>query len=217
MQAESGSPQAPESLSSLLGGRRAAIEATLPTLAFVAGWGLSGQSVSWGAAAALLVAGLTTMDSLRRGMKPRAALIGLLGVVVAAVIALRTGHAADFFLVQILTNVASSLAWVVSIVVRWPLLGVVVGTVLRQRARWRRDPELLRAYCRASWVWAAQYVIRVLVLGALWWADAVVALGVARAALSWPLVAATLTVSWWVLRRSLPDEHPGLRHPRVAG
>jgi len=32
--------------------------------------------------------------------------------------------------------------------------------------------------------------------------------------MTWPLVVATLAVSWWVIRRSLPEDHPGLRHPR---
>ena len=36
---------------------------------------------------------------------------------------------------------------------------------------------------------------------------------VARVALTWPLVAAALAVSWVVVRRSLPAGHPGLRHP----
>jgi hypothetical protein len=62
----------------------------------------------------------------------------------------------------------------------------------------------------------AQYVLRVAVFGLLYWASfywdgAVVALGVARVALSWPLIAACLAVSWWLLRRCLPADHPGLR------
>ncbi|PZF85235.1 DUF3159 domain-containing protein, partial [Micromonospora deserti] len=46
-----------------------------------------------------------------------------------------------------------------------------------------------------------------------------VALTVARVALTWPLVAAALAVSWVAVRRSLPAGHPGLRHPvtPVAG
>jgi hypothetical protein len=47
----------------------------------------------------------------------------------------------------------------------------------------------------------------------LYLADQVVALGAARVVLSWPLVALCLAASWWVLRRSLPPDHPGLRHP----
>ena len=149
-----------------------------------------------------------------RGTRPRAVLLGLFGVAVAAAIALRTGNAADFFLVQLATNAASALAWTVSIVVRWPLLGVVVGTALRQRGRWRRDPDLLRAYTRASWVWVGQYVVRVVVLSIFYAADSVLSLGVARLVLSWPLVAACVVVSAWVVRRSLPPDHPGFTHPR---
>jgi hypothetical protein len=140
-------------------------------------------------------------------------LVGLLGVCVAALIALRTGRAEDFFLLQIFSNAASALAWAVSIVIRWPLLGLVVGTVLGQKTRWRRDPALLRAYARGSWIWVLQYVVRLAVFLPLYAAGQVVALGVARVVLTWPLVAACLAVSWWVIRRSLPPDHPGLRHP----
>ncbi len=206
---------AEESLADLLGGRRAALDATAPAAGFVAGWLAAGRSIGVGAAVAVLAAVVVSAWRLRRGDRPRAVLIGLLGVCVAALIALRTGRAEDFFLLQLLSNAASALAWAVSIVVRWPLLGVVVGAVLGQRTRWRRDPALLRAYGRGSWVWVLQYVLRVAVFLPLYAAGQMVALGVARVALTWPLVAACLTVSWWVIRRSLPPEHTGLRHPRT--
>lgn len=204
-----------ESLFRLLGGRRAALDATLPPVAFVAGWLLAGQSVGIGAAAALVVGAVTAVVRLRGGSRPRAVVLGFLGVAVAALIALRTGRAADFFLIRVASNAASALAWMASIVVRWPFLGVIVGAVLGQRTRWRRDPDLLRAYIRASWVWVGQYVVRLLVFLPLWVADATVALGVAQVVLSWPLLTVCLAVSWWVFRRSLPPDHPGLRHPRT--
>lgn len=206
----------PESLAELLNGRRAAIDATVPAAGFVAGWLAGGQSIWAGAGVAVLCALAVSVWRVRSGSKPRAVLIGLLGVCVAALIALRTGRAADFFLLQLLTNGASALVWAVSIVIRWPLLGVVVGGVLGQRTRWRRDPALLRAYGKGSWVWVLQYVIRVAVFLPLYATNAVVALGVARVALTWPLVAGCLAVSWWVVRRALPEGHPGLRHPVVA-
>lgn len=202
-----------DSFSALLGGRRAAMDASAPALAFVAGWLVADSSVGWGVCAALVTAVVVAALRLRRGDRPRAVLIGMLGVAVAALIALRTGRAADFFLVQIVSNIASALAWTVSIAARWPLLGVVVGAVLGQRFRWRRDPALLRAYGLGSWVWVGQYVTRTVVFGLLWSAGQVVGLGLARAALSWPLVAASLALSWWVVRRALPAGHPGLRHP----
>jgi Protein of unknown function (DUF3159) len=205
----------PESLSTLLKGRRAAVDATLPAAGFVAGWAVSGQSIWAGAGVAVVSAAGVSIWRLRRGEKPRAVLVGLLAVCVAALIALRTGRAEDFFLIQLLSNAASALAWAVSIVIRWPLLGLVVGGVLGQRTRWRRDPALLRSYSLAGWVWVLQYVVRVAIFLPLYAAGQVVALGVARVALTWPLVAACLAVSWWVIRRTLPAGHPGLRHPVV--
>ena len=209
----------PESLAHLLNGRRAAIDASVPAVGFVAGWliggGPTGGHAIWaGAAVALAGALAVSIWRLRTGDRPRAVLIGLLGVFVAALIALRTGRAEDFFLLQLFSNAASALAWAVSIVIRWPLLGVVVGAVLGQKTRWRRDPALLRAYGSGSWIWVLQYLIRVAIFLPLYAAGQVVTLGVARALLTWPLIAACLAVSWWVIRRSLPADHPGLRHPR---
>ncbi|NJP35184.1 DUF3159 domain-containing protein [Micromonospora thermarum] len=203
----------PESLADLLGGRRGAVDATLPPVAFAAGWLLGGESLPLGVGAALVTGAAVAAWRWRRGQRPRSVLVGLLAVCVAALVALRTGRAEDFFLVQLLANAASALAWLVSIVVRWPLLGLVVGGALRQRTKWRRDPALLRAYGRGSWIWAASYLLRVAVFLPLWLGGQVVALSVARVALSWPLVAACLAVSWVVVRRSLPPDHPGLRHP----
>ncbi|MFE0023699.1 DUF3159 domain-containing protein [Amycolatopsis sp. NPDC059021] len=201
-----------ESLAQVLGGRQGAIDASIPPVAFVVGWLASGRSIAWGAGAAIAVAAALAVFRVARGGKARALVVSVAAVVIAALIALHTGRAEDFFLIQLLSNVASALAWAASIVVRWPLLGVVVGLVTGQKTRWRRDPALLRAYSRASWVWVfGQYTLRVLVYGGLWWSGQVVALGVARTVLSWPLVALTVAVSGWVLFRTLPTGHPGLR------
>jgi Protein of unknown function (DUF3159) len=211
--------QRPEpTLADVLGGRGGAVDATVPVVVFVAlfvlgdalGWP---SSVAWAGGAAVLAAAVVAVVRLAGGRRPRAVLLGLLGVAVAALVAAYTGHAADFFLVQIVTNAASALAWAVSIVVRWPLLGVVVGTALGQRTKWRRDRYLLRGYQRASWVWVAQYLVRLVVFLPLYFADATIALGVARVVLTWPLVALCVALSWPLLRTALPPGHPGLRHP----
>ncbi|OZM70986.1 hypothetical protein CFN78_22825 [Amycolatopsis antarctica] len=204
-----------ESLAEVLGGRRGALDASLPPIAFVAGWLAVDRSIAWGAGAAIVVSALVGIFRLSRGERARAVVVSLAAVIAAALVALHTGRAEDFFLIQLLSNVASALLWAASIVLRWPLLGVVVGLLLGQKTRWRADPALLRAYSLASWVWVfGQYTVRVLVFGLLWWSGQVVALGVARTVLTWPLVALTVAVSGWVLHRALPAEHPGIRHPR---
>lgn len=205
--------RSPDTLASLLGGRRGALDATLPIVAFLAGYLIGHGSVGWGAGSALVVAVGVAAWRLSTGAKPRAVLAGALVVAASALIALRTGKAEDFFLLQILTNAVSALAWAVSIALRWPFLGLIVGTALGQKTRWRRDPVLLRAYSRASWVWVGQYLIRLVVFVPLWAAGEVVALAITRGAFTYPLVAACIAVSGWVLFRAIPPGHPGLRHP----
>lgn len=205
----------PESLSQLLGGSRAALDVTIPVVAFAVGWYAAGRSVLWGSAAAVVLALLVAAWRARRGVRPRAVLLGILGVCAAAAVAIYTGRPEDFFLIRLVSNAASAVAWALSIVLRWPLLGVVVGTALGQRTRWRRDPALVRAYGRASWVWVGQYVIRLAAFIPLWSIGEVAGLAWAQVLLSWPLVAAVIAVSGVVLWRSLPPDHPGLRHPAI--
>jgi hypothetical protein len=208
-------------LAEVLGGRGGAVDATVPVIAFVVAFTVADAAgraspVAWAGGAAVLVGVAVAVVRLVRGGRPRAVLLGLLGVAVAAAVALYTGRAVDFFLVQIVSNAASALAWAVSIVVRWPLLGIVVGAVLGQRTAWRRDPDLLRGYQRASWVWVGQYLVRLAVFVPLYAAEAVVALGIARTVLTWPLVALCVALSWPLLRSALPPGHGGLRHPVVG-
>lgn len=206
------------SLTEVLGGRAGAVDATVPFAAFALAWvsavalGATGP-IMWGAGAAVLVAAVIGAVRLRAGTPPRAVVFGLLGVAVAAVVALSTGRAVDFFLIRIVSNAVSALAWAVSIVVRRPLLGLVVGALLGQRTQWRRDPDLLRGYQRASWVWVGQYLVRLAVFLPLYFADAVVALGIAQTVLTWPLVAVCVASSWPLIRSALPDGHGGIRHP----
>lgn len=216
----SGSEQ-PPTLLDVLGGRRSTIDATVPTAFFVAGLILAtrwapqdrvGIALALGVGSALLVAAWRAI----RGHKPRAAILGLIPVIGGAIIAARTGRAEDFFLLRILANAASALAWTAGNWIGRPLLGVVVGNILRQRGAWRRDPDLYRAYARASWWWAASFYLRTAVFLGLWMLSAPVALGITQLLLSWPLISVVLLVSWQTIRRSLPADHPGILHPRPS-
>ncbi|HEY2205595.1 MAG TPA: DUF3159 domain-containing protein [Pseudonocardia sp.] len=207
------------SLTDILGGRTGALDAGIPAVAFVTGWGIAGAAgsaagVLWGAGAALLAGVVLAAVRLVRGRRPAGVVLGMLGVVVAALVVLHTGRAADFFLLQIASNAASALVWITSIAVRWPLLGVIAGVALGQKARWRADPDLVRGYSRASWVWVGQYAVRLAVFVPLYQANQVVALGIARA-LTWIPVVACVALSWPVMRTALPDDHPGIRYPRT--
>jgi hypothetical protein len=204
-----------DSFMQLLGGRNSAIDASLPPVAFGLGWFLGGESIEIGGVAAIAAAAIIGGYRLAKGARPLAVLFSLLAVLLGALIALHTGDASDFFLPRLVSNALSALVWMISIGVRWPLLGIVVGTALGRGKTWRRDPALLKAYSRASWVWVAQYVVRLAVFIPLWLIGATGALTIAQVVLTWPLVALCVAVSWWALRKSLPEDHPGLRHPRT--
>jgi hypothetical protein len=206
----------------LLGGPGQAIDASVPGIVFVAVW-LATDALGWtqpivlGGVAAVVVAAAVALWRWRRGERPRAVAVGLLLAVGAALLAVYTGRAQDFFLPRIVANAGSLAAWLVSIAIRWPLLGLVVGALTGHPTRWRGDPDLVRGYCRASWVWVAQYAVRVVVFTGLWAADQVVALGIAQVVLTWPLVVVCVAASWPLVRSALPAGHPGPRRPVVPG
>ncbi len=201
-------------LHELMGGRRGALESALPSVVFVIVY-LVTSSLGWALAAALGVAAVLAALRLARREKPVRVLGGLAAVGIAAVVAARTGNAADYFLPSLLANVASALIWAVSILARWPLLGVIVGFAIGQKTGWRQDADLMRAYSNASWIWAGSFLVRAGVNTPLYLTDNLVGLGISRVLLGWPMVLGVIAASWWAIRRSLPEDHPGIMHPRV--
>ncbi len=202
-------------LHDLLGGRRGALESALPSVVFVVVYLLSGPELGLALVAALLTAALLAAARLVRHETPVRVVGGLAGVAIAAVVAARTGNAVDYFLPSLLANLASALIWAASILARWPLLGVIIGFAIGQKTAWRQDPDLLRAYGRASWIWAGSFLVRAAVNTPLYLTDNVLGLGISRVVLGWPFVLLVIAASWWMIRRSLPPDHPGIMHPRV--
>jgi hypothetical protein len=77
---------------------------------------------------------------------------------------------------------------------------VIVETIEGHGRAWRADPEKLRLYTRASWIWVGAFVTRLAVQLPLYLAGAVVALGVARAAMGVPIFAIAIWLTYLVLR-----------------
>ena len=202
-------------LNELLGGRRGTLESALPSVVFVTAYLIS-SSLGLALGLALAVAAVLAVLRLFRREKPVRVLAGLAGVAIAAVVAARTGNAADYFLPSLLANVASALVWAASIVARWPLLGVIIGFAIGQKTAWRQDPDLVRAYSNASWIWAGSFLVRAGVNTPLYLTDNLLGLGISRVALGFPMVLLVIAGSWWAIKRSLPEDHPGIMHPRVT-
>ena len=100
---------------------------------------------------------------------------------------------------------------VVSILVRWPVVGFLVGAGDPRAADdpfgWRRDRGMVRVCSRLSWVLVILYAVRLAIQVPLYLAGQVAGLGVAKIALGWPLwIAAVAVMGWLLMRGSTPQE-----------
>ena len=167
-------------------------------IAYTAG----GNDLGLAAIVAVAVGAVVAALRLIRRETLQFALAGFAGVALAAFIADRTGRAEDFFLPGLLLNIAYALAYAVSIAIRWPLLGVLLGPITGEGMAWRSDPERLRAYSRASWIWVGVFSLRLAVQLPLYLAGAVLALGIAKTAMGLPIFLIAIWLSFLVLRDS---------------
>lgn len=183
-----------------MGGVSGIVASTIPVGVFVvANFFLSLQPAL---IAAIAAAVLVAIWRLVRKQALQPAVSGLLGVGIAAFIAYRTGEARGFYLPGLLLSAALLLAFLVSIVVRWPLAGVVWHGINGHGQSWRQDPALMKAYSLASWLWVAVFAARVVVQGWLYNVDEATWLGVARLVMGYPFFGAALLGTIWAVRRA---------------
>lgn len=188
------------SVAEAIGGVRGLVESVLPGLTFVVVYLTTRELVP-----ALVAAGAVTVVAVVARLVQRTpltqALSGVLGVGIGVVWAWRTGDASDYFAWGLWVNAAWALGTLVSVVVGWPVVGVVVSLVRGQDMSWRTgdDARHLRTrYVWATWLWFAMFVARLAVQLPLFLRgdDAVGWLGTARLAMGVPLFALVLWVTW---------------------
>jgi hypothetical protein len=206
-------PTQPLDLVEAMGGRLGVVETSAPAIAYAAVYGFLGTNPAAIAAVALTL--LLTIARLVKRESPRHALSGLIGVAFAAFIAARSGKAENFYLPGLLLNAAYASAFLVSLAIRKPLVGLVAGQIPGTHASDRDDPARARRYVLATWLWAFLFLARLLVQLPLYLAGAVVALGVARTAMGLPLFALGLWLTWRLVRVEAPAT-PGTPEPGSA-
>jgi uncharacterized protein DUF3159 len=183
-----------------MGGVQGVVASTIPVAVFVVAnvaFGLQPAVIS-----ALVAGAAIAVWRIVRKQALQPAVSGLLGVGVAAFIAYRTGEARGFYLPGLLFSATCGLAFLVSMVVRWPLAGVVWHAVNGDGQSWRADPRLLRAYTFATALWTLVFASRVVVQGWLYNSDEETWLGIARLAMGYPLVGLALLGTIWAVRRA---------------
>ncbi|WP_231706597.1 MULTISPECIES: DUF3159 domain-containing protein [Tsukamurella] len=195
-----------------MGGWQGMVYSTLPVVAFVpanALWGLKG-----GAIAALAVAALVAGIRLATRTSIQPAISGFFGVAVCVVIAMIVGgNGKGYFLYGIVMQAVFAVVFAVSLLVRWPLVGVLwhlfddrskdrTGTEDPAAAHdWRADRRQYRAFAWLTVLWILMFAVRFAVQFALYQNDSVGGLGVARIIMGWPMFAVGVLITFLVARR----------------
>lgn len=187
-------------LLSELGGPQGIADSSIPGLAFVIVYTIFGNDIQLSSIVAVALGAVIAGIRLIRGEQLRFAFSGFIGVAIAAFIASRSGKAEDFFLPGLLFNAGYALVYLVSILIRWPLIGVLVGPLIGEGMTWRQDPAKVTLYSKASWIWFGMFIVRLAVQLPLYLAGAVVALGVAKTAMGLPIFALTLWLTYLLLK-----------------
>ena len=130
------------------------------------------------------------------------AISGLFAVGVCALVARQTGEARGFYLPGLLYSAFLAVAGLVSVLVRWPVVGLIWNGINGYGQGWRDRPHLLRAYTWATLIWVLVMAARVVVQGWLYSADQATWLGVARLAMGYPLFGVSIVATILIVRRA---------------
>lgn len=197
-----------------MGGVSGLVLASVPTFAFVIVDAIAGLD------AAIVVAigtsvGLILLRVLRKDpIQP--AVSGLIGVLVASLIAFYSGSAEGYFLPGIWASLVMAVICAVSVLARRPLVGVIwkLLTSADVAQSWRDDKVAVHAFDVATLAFVAVFAARFVVQEWLYDAGFTGWLAVARIAMGYPLLALALLVTYWAVRRArrrlqvVTDERP---------
>lgn len=188
-----------------MGGVTGVISSAVPVVVFVIVQALFHTLVA-SIIAAVASAAAVAVYRLMRGEKLQPAFSGLFGVAVCAFIAWRTGQAKGFFLLGIWTSLLYGGVFLISMVVRWPLVGTLWHLVNGDGQGWRRSAYLRRGYDVATLAWVVVFGARFVVQQ--WLYDSAYAdtwLGWVRLAMGVPLAVLAAAVTVWAIRRATAE------------
>jgi len=200
-------PAAPPTIWEQMGGPMGMVDSGLPVVVFIVANVIGG--LGWGIGAALTAAVLIAVARVARKRPVTQAIAGVFGVGIAAYIAYRTDSAKGYFLLGIWSYLLYGGALLLSILVRWPLIGVIWEGVNGRGKGWRDDRALVRRYDWATVVWVFVFAARYLVQRYLYDTDQVGWLAAVRLLMGYPVFILAIIISVWIVAGagaiSLPD------------
>ncbi|MFT4233180.1 MAG: DUF3159 domain-containing protein [Leucobacter sp.] len=189
-----------------IGGWRGIAETLLPATVYLAAFVFT-RDARISAIAPLVLAAVFFAWRLIRRETMQAALAGALGVAVCVAVTLFTGRGEDYYLPGFWINAAWIAAHTISLLVGWPLIGLLLGFLRGSLTAWRKEPVLRRAAMVCTLFWIAAFGARLIVQLPLYAAArngdtaATDALGLARLLMGVPLFALAGILTWLVLSR----------------
>jgi hypothetical protein len=186
-----------------MGGKLGITETILPSVLFGTSFALTGQAII----AVSLAGGTSALFILYRLITRKSAssaLIGAIAVGFAAWLALREGgEAVDYFVPGFITNAVYGSVLLISILVRWPIIGVLVEILRGNATSWRKDRKKLTIYSLVTAMWVGFFSLRLAVQVPLYLAGSAELLATARVAMGPPLYALVILVTWLILRATV--------------
>jgi hypothetical protein len=189
-------------LAKAFGGVRGIVEAAVPTIAFTLSWILT-EDLKTSLIISISLSVVLLLVRVLQRSTPQFVINSLIGIAIGAFFASRSGDAKDYFLPGILWNAGYSVAMLLSIVTRWPVVGFLIGSVTGDPTAWHKDRGVVKLCSRLTWMLLLPCVVRVAVQLPVWLFgggdEAVAALGLAKIVMGWPLQIAALAAMLWVL------------------
>ncbi|MFH8982024.1 DUF3159 domain-containing protein [Streptomyces varsoviensis] len=199
-----GKAAADTALLEAFGGVWGMVDTTVPGLVFVLIYTIN-RDIHSAAIASLALTAVLAAARLVRRQTLKHALSGVFGVAFGAIFAMMSGDAKNFYLPGMLYTLGLAVAYIVSALARFPLIGVLLGPVLKENLSWRtRNPGRFRAYTKSTWAWGLILFAKSAILFPLyWWSDAT-HLGWVKVALGIPPFLLCVYLTWIFLAKAPP-------------
>lgn len=185
---------------SAIGGWRGVLESLVPATVYLVVYVIT-QDPRLSAIAPLVIAGLAVLWRLLRKEPLTAALSGVIGVVVCVAAVMFSGEGSSYFVPGFYINGAWILAHTISLLVGWPLIGLLLGFLRGSLTEWKKIPALRRTAQLVTIFWILVFAARLVVQLPLYFADNTSALGIARLVMGVPLFALAILFTWLLLSR----------------
>ena len=188
-----------QSLLTAIGGPLGVAEAILPAFTFSLVFAFTKNALAAVSAAAAFALIFIAWRAIRRQNLTQA-LVGASAIALAAFLALRDGGSAgDYFVPGFITNAAYGSVMLLSVLVRYPIMGFVVQ-FLFGKPNWRSHKRTYKRVRLVTLIWVSFFGLRLAVQLPLYFSEQVEALAASRVIMGAPAYAGLLALTWVLLR-----------------